>query len=473
MNHIKNCIAGVLVLGLIPVSVPALELALEGRSANTWGEKLSIVSGSEDGERPAEGRFNRRDCLDKETVGFTFDLSVEGAEGPVMLYAGKVCGESTAKSGCSVYEIPRSGQYTFTLEELFGADMACSGTGEEKIWLAEDRSPGVGEPLLGLDAPYVLVFYDMDPPAPPVPTAILPGNAMVTLEWTSAAPVVDIVYHPGSQSPPTVDTGAGADAGESADTGTDTGTGGADDTAVDTGTGGADDTTVDTGAGDTADTALDTETLGARSLSVAAAALANEVDCASGGFSEGDEYTPEGDYGVSKGHRQKSGVVDNLEDRKTYKFGLVAKDDYLNRSPISRTVCAVASQGDDFWKFYSEGGGKGGKFCFVATQAFGSYDHPVVQLLRAFRDRFLEPVPGGARLIRAYYDVGPELASVVERDYALKTFMKGALTVVAVLTIPLTLLGPFGTVLALSLWIGVAGYRRRRRQQPRNTPKER
>ena len=73
------------ILGLIPVSASALELALKGRTSNTWGEKLAIIPENKDENRPAEGRFNRRDCLEKDSVSFTFDISIEGARDAVAL----------------------------------------------------------------------------------------------------------------------------------------------------------------------------------------------------------------------------------------------------------------------------------------------------------------------------------------------------------------------------------------------------
>jgi hypothetical protein len=48
--------------------------------------------------------------------------------------------------------------------------------------------------------------------------------------------------------------------------------------------------------------------------------------------------------------------------------------------------------------------------CFIASAAFGDTDGPPVQLLRQFRDKVLVRVPGGERLIRAYYAWSPSAA---------------------------------------------------------------
>jgi len=55
-----------------------------------------------------------------------------------------------------------------------------------------------------------------------------------------------------------------------------------------------------------------------------------------------------------------------------------------------------------------------GKQCFVTTAAYGDADHPVVEVLRQFRDRVLLPTDPGKALVRYYYEVGPSLAAAIE-----------------------------------------------------------
>ncbi len=52
--------------------------------------------------------------------------------------------------------------------------------------------------------------------------------------------------------------------------------------------------------------------------------------------------------------------------------------------------------------------------CFVATAAYGEQDHPVVLLLRQFRDRCLLTWNGGKAVVRAYYAIGPFIADKIE-----------------------------------------------------------
>jgi prepilin-type N-terminal cleavage/methylation domain-containing protein len=58
----------------------------------------------------------------------------------------------------------------------------------------------------------------------------------------------------------------------------------------------------------------------------------------------------------------------------------------------------------------SSGGGGG---CFVATAAYGNPYHPMVLLLKQFRDQYLAKWPGGRALIQFYYKKGPYLAAMI------------------------------------------------------------
>ncbi|MGV8079190.1 MAG: PilW family protein [Syntrophales bacterium] len=58
--------------------------------------------------------------------------------------------------------------------------------------------------------------------------------------------------------------------------------------------------------------------------------------------------------------------------------------------------------------------------CFVATAAFGNAAHPMVMLLRDFRDRFLLTWSGGKWLVDQYYIHGPAAAGLIQdRPFAM------------------------------------------------------
>lgn len=62
----------------------------------------------------------------------------------------------------------------------------------------------------------------------------------------------------------------------------------------------------------------------------------------------------------------------------------------------------------------------GSSACFIATASFRSEHHPVVEELRAFRDRVLARSRIGREFIRFYYDLSPRAAAVVDAHPALR-----------------------------------------------------
>lgn len=65
----------------------------------------------------------------------------------------------------------------------------------------------------------------------------------------------------------------------------------------------------------------------------------------------------------------------------------------------------------DAWNYYHEQNGQAeGGYCFVATAAYGDYDHPYVKVLRRFRDETLAPTGWGRDFIAWYYAHSPPWA---------------------------------------------------------------
>jgi hypothetical protein len=191
----------------------------------------------------------------------------------------------------------------------------------------------------------------------------------------------------------------------------------------------------------------------------------------SGPLAEGDEWdrnnSPAFDKKVLKSEGTST-TIRPLVNEATYQFSVVSYDAFLNDSVLSEVVCGVPWGTDGFFSDYkSSGGTGGGNFCFVATAAFGDYDHPVVKVLRGFRDEFLAPMPGGEALINAYYSAGPAMARVVGESPVLRFGTRSVLTIFAGFAWLLSACGPTGAGLGLcvlfALVMGLSFSRRRRR----------
>ncbi len=65
--------------------------------------------------------------------------------------------------------------------------------------------------------------------------------------------------------------------------------------------------------------------------------------------------------------------------------------------------------------------------CYVATMAYGSYDHPQVRVLRNFRDEILAKSFLGRAFIRTYYFVSPQLVSLLKNHQMVNTIIRKSL----------------------------------------------
>jgi hypothetical protein len=69
--------------------------------------------------------------------------------------------------------------------------------------------------------------------------------------------------------------------------------------------------------------------------------------------------------------------------------------------------------------------------CFIATAAFDGYGHPTIWQLCRFRDQFLRHSGWGRIAIYHYYRCSPGIAAFLDRNPALKPFVRAALTQIA------------------------------------------
>lgn len=114
--------------------------------------------------------------------------------------------------------------------------------------------------------------------------------------------------------------------------------------------------------------------------------------------------------------------ISGLDNHQSYQFAVVAVDDSGNPSYVSEVISATPVPTTDFAEAYADAGGKEqGGFCFVATELYGSYDHPDVRKLRRFRDEVLARSTAGRRFIAWYYRHGRGLARLTRHSPALRT----------------------------------------------------
>ena len=62
--------------------------------------------------------------------------------------------------------------------------------------------------------------------------------------------------------------------------------------------------------------------------------------------------------------------------------------------------------------------------CYIATMAYGDYDHPQVLELRRFRDEILKKSLFGRFFISCYYAVSPSLVEYLKHNHRINVLIK-------------------------------------------------
>jgi hypothetical protein len=143
-------------------------------------------------------------------------------------------------------------------------------------------------------------------------------------------------------------------------------------------------------------------------------------------------------------------ISDSVKNGIPVAVAVRAIDEFGNAGRLSNAKLQTPAETTDFWELYKGlGGEEDGGFCFVATAAHGSYAHPVVKLLRAFRDRVLKTSYAGTGLVWAYYHWSPPAAEALRHDRAASSYARIALLPIAMFAFVWTVL-PFLGALALA-----------------------
>lgn len=78
---------------------------------------------------------------------------------------------------------------------------------------------------------------------------------------------------------------------------------------------------------------------------------------------------------------------------------------------------------------------RNGATCFVATSAFESQVNPTVRILREYRDIELSKTSKGKRFIKWYYNNGPKLAEVLDKNPCFKPVVRQLLRFFALMVV--------------------------------------
>lgn len=71
--------------------------------------------------------------------------------------------------------------------------------------------------------------------------------------------------------------------------------------------------------------------------------------------------------------------------------------------------------------------GKATDGCYIATMAYGSYEHPQVLELRKFRDEILQKTIAGRFFIKTYYFISPKLVEILRNKKTINNLIKKGL----------------------------------------------
>ncbi|HPQ70754.1 MAG TPA: fibronectin type III domain-containing protein [bacterium] len=119
--------------------------------------------------------------------------------------------------------------------------------------------------------------------------------------------------------------------------------------------------------------------------------------------------------------------LSGLTNETTYFVRVSAVDESGSESPLSAESSATPTDTVGYAEMQGDEGN-----CFIATAAYGSYDHRMVRNLRELRDRVLLQSAPGRLFVRAYYAASPPLAAWIAKHPVARASVRAALQPVAI-----------------------------------------
>ncbi len=103
-------------------------------------------------------------------------------------------------------------------------------------------------------------------------------------------------------------------------------------------------------------------------------------------------------------------ILGGLQNDIHYYVRVSAVDDTGTEGPLSQEAGNTPRESMGLTELVDEEGG-----CFIATAAYGDYDHPKVRILRKFRDNILQKWSFGRGFVKAYYKYSPGAAGLLAK----------------------------------------------------------
>lgn len=122
-------------------------------------------------------------------------------------------------------------------------------------------------------------------------------------------------------------------------------------------------------------------------------------------------------------------------EERTFKISRIIEADGIKRSSISSGYSSGSySSGYSSSSSYSSSSRYGysqpkrkNEGCYIATMAYGDYDHPQVLTLRKYRDQVLSSSFLGRKFILFYYLVSPKLVSILKDHKTINRIIRSIL----------------------------------------------